>query len=99
MNYNCRFHQMKISNRKLERRLPHRIQIKLNTLCNCTKFAINKSTVSYFYEENKFKLCLTKQLLNMFNLWCECKNDDINSPYNQESEVEKLKHSMKVEAM
>ena len=24
-----------------------------------------------FYEEKKIKLCLTKQLLNMFKLWCE----------------------------
>ena len=24
-----------------------------------------------FYEEKKIKPCLTKQLLNMFKLWCE----------------------------
>ena len=24
-----------------------------------------------FYEKKKIKLCLTKQLLNMFKLWCE----------------------------
>ena len=38
-----------------------------------------------FYKENSFKPCLTKQLLNMFKLWCErgirfvsCQSD---SPY------------------
>ena len=25
----------------------------------------------FFYKENNFKPCLTKQLLNMFKLWCE----------------------------
>ena len=30
-----------------------------------------KTLVSSFYKENNFKLCLTKQLLNMLNLWCE----------------------------
>ena len=32
----------------------------------CTTFAADKRTVS-----NKFKPCLTKQLLIMFNLWFE----------------------------
>ena len=37
-----------------------------------TKFAINKITVRNVYKENKFKqLCLTKQLLSIFKLWCE----------------------------
>ena len=30
-----------------------------------------KKSVSSFYKENNFKPCLTKQLLNMFKLWCE----------------------------
>ena len=30
-----------------------------------------KTSVSSFYKENIFKLCLTKQFLNMFKLWCE----------------------------
>ena len=30
-----------------------------------------KTSVSSFYKENNFKPCLTKQLLNMFKLWCE----------------------------
>ena len=30
-----------------------------------------KKSVSSFYGENNFKPCLTKQLLNMFKLWCE----------------------------
>ena len=29
------------------------------------------TSVSSFYKENNFKPCLTKQLLNMFKLWCE----------------------------
>ena len=37
-------------------------------LRNCTKFAIEKSTVGSFYKGNKFKPCLTKHLLNMFKL-------------------------------
>ena len=27
---------------------------------------------SNLYQENNFKPCLTKQLLNVFKLWCEC---------------------------
>ena len=30
-----------------------------------------KTSASSFYQENNFKPCLTKQLLNMFKLWCE----------------------------
>ena len=30
-----------------------------------------KTSGSSFYKENNFKPCLTKQLLNMFKLWCE----------------------------
>ena len=30
-----------------------------------------KTSVSSFYNENNFKPCLTKQLLNMYKLWCE----------------------------
>ena len=58
-------------NGNLEYRLLHRIQINLNMLRNCTKFAVDKSTLSSsFLKENKFMPCLTKQLLNMFKLWC-----------------------------
>ena len=33
----------------------------------CAEFEVKKTTsVSSFYKENNFKLCLTKQLLNMF---------------------------------
>ena len=41
----------------------------MDKLPNCTKFSIDKSTVSSFYKEDKFIPCLTKQLLNMFKLW------------------------------
>ena len=27
---------------------------------------------SNLYEENNFKPCFTKRLLNVFKLWCEC---------------------------
>ena len=46
---------MKSSYENLENRLLQGIQINFNTLCNCTKFAINKSTISSFYKENKLK--------------------------------------------
>ena len=36
----------------------------------CTEFEVKK-TLSSFYKENNFKPCLTKQLLNVFKLWCE----------------------------
>lgn len=62
---------MKISHKKLKRRRLHRIQMDFNILCDCPKFAINKSTVGSFFKEHRFKTCLTKQLLNMFKLWCE----------------------------
>ena len=37
----------------------------------CAEFEVKKKLVSSFYKENNFKPCLTKQLLNMFKLWCE----------------------------
>ena len=36
----------------------------------CAEFEA-KTSVSSFYKEKNFKPCLTKQLLNMFKLWCE----------------------------
>ena len=58
---------MKNCDRKPEHIFLHIIQMNLNTLRNCTKFSIAKSTVGSSYKESKFKPCLTKQLLNMFN--------------------------------
>ena len=58
---------MKNCDRKPEHIFLHIIQMNLNTLRNCTKFSIAKSTVGISYKENKFKPCLTKQLLNLFN--------------------------------
>ena len=58
---------MKNCNRKPEHIFLHIIQMNLNTLRNLTKFSIAKSTVGSSYKESKFKPCLTKQLLNMFN--------------------------------
>ena len=37
----------------------------------CAEFEMKKTSVHSFYKENNFKPCLTKQLLNMFKLWCE----------------------------
>ena len=37
----------------------------------CAEFEVKKTSISSFYKENNFKPCLTKQLLNMFKLWCE----------------------------
>ena len=42
--------------------------MNFNTLRNCTKFAVEKSTVGSFYKENKFKPCLIWRLLNMFQM-------------------------------
>ena len=58
---------MKNCDRKPEHIFWHIIQMNLNTLRNLTKFSIAKSTVGSSYKESKFKPCLTKQLLNMFN--------------------------------
>ena len=58
---------MKNCDRKPEHIFLHIIQMNLNTLRNLTKFSIAKSTVASSYKESKFKPCLTKQLLNMFN--------------------------------
>ena len=40
-----------------------------------------------FYEEKKIKLCLTKQLLNMFKLWCEWGISFDRAPNNKRKEV------------
>ena len=40
-------------------------------LRSSTKFAIEKITVGNFYKDIKCKPCLTKHLLNMFELQCE----------------------------
>ena len=58
---------VKNCDRKPEHIFLHIIQMNLNTLRNLTKFSIAKSTVGSSYKESKFKPCLTKQLLNMFN--------------------------------
>ena len=44
-------------NGNLEYRLLHRIQLNLDTLCNYTKFAVDKSTLSSFHKEKKFIPC------------------------------------------
>ena len=59
------FWKIKNSNSKLEHRLLHRVQMIFYTSHNCTKFAIERSTVDNFYKENKFKPCLTKYLYNL----------------------------------
>ena len=40
-------------------------------LQNCGEFGIKESGVTSLYKENKFKPCLTEQLLNLFKLWRE----------------------------
>ena len=49
--------------------------MNLNKFLICAEFEVKKTSVSSFYKncfyKNNFKLCLTKQLLNMFKLWCE----------------------------
>ena len=60
---------MKTIKEKLQLRLLCRIQMNLNMFLICAEFEVKKTSVSSFYKENKFKPCLTKQLL--FKLWCE----------------------------
>ena len=45
--------------------------MNLNMFLICAEFEVKKTSVSSFSKENNFKPCLTKQLLNMFKLWCE----------------------------
>ena len=46
-------------------------KLNLNMFFNLCWISSKKTSVSSFYKENNFKPCLTKQLLNMFKLWCE----------------------------
>ena len=62
---------MKTVKEKLELRLLCRIKTNLNMFFNLRWISSQKTSVSSFYKENYFKPCLTKQLLNMFELWCE----------------------------
>ena len=48
-----------------------RFQINFNIFCNLHIICNSHKSVSSFCEENNFKPCLTKQLLNVFKLWCE----------------------------
>ena len=45
--------------------------MNLNMFFNLRRICSQKTSVSSFYKENNFKLCLTKQLLTMFKPWCE----------------------------
>ena len=62
---------MKTIKEKLQLRLLCRINMNLNMFFNLCWIWGKKTSVSSFYKENNFKPCLTKQLLNMFKLWCE----------------------------
>ena len=42
-----------------------------------------------FYEEKKIKLCLTKQLLNMFKLWCEW-GISLSQPQNTQKKIQRM---------
>ena len=48
-----------------------RFQINFNILCNLHIICNSHKSVTSFCEENNFKPCLTKQLLNVFKLCCE----------------------------
>lgn len=47
--------------------------MKFNIFCNFSLHLQSDQgkSVSNFYEEKTLKPCLTKQLTNMFKLWCE----------------------------
>ena len=63
---------MKTVKEKLELRLLCRIQINFNMFFNLRWVCSQKTSVSNFYKESiNFKPRSTKQLLNMFKLWCE----------------------------
>ena len=44
---------------------------KMRTIKEKLQLRLLCRPVSGFYKENNFKPCLTKQLLNIFKLWCE----------------------------
>ena len=50
-----------------------------NIVCNLYIICNSQKLVSSFHREKKdnFKPCLTKQLVNVFKLWCECECDVI----------------------
>ena len=63
---------MKSIKEKLQLRLLCWIYMNLHMFFNfCWIWSKKKTSVSSFYKENNFKPCLTKQILNMFKLWCE----------------------------
>ena len=62
---------MKTMKEKMQLRLLCRISMNLNMFFNLCWIWSKKTSVSSFHKENNFKQCLTKQLLNMFKLWCE----------------------------
>ena len=62
---------MKIINRELKNLIFHGIQVLASLHFQCATFKSKNIRLNSFYEEKKIKPCWTKQLLNMFKLWCE----------------------------
>ena len=65
------FKKLENVNWKLEYIHTYKIQTNFNILYNLHMIWNSHKSVSSFYEENNFKLCWTRQLLNVFKLWCE----------------------------
>ena len=60
---------MKNRHGRLEHRFLHKFEMKFNMFCNLQIYQLK--SVSSFYEGKGIKPYSTKQLLNMFQLWCE----------------------------
>ena len=78
---------MKIGNRRLNHWLWHGIQVNFNLCFHLCSICSRQKSKSSFYEGNNFKLCLTKQLLNMFKPCCEwgIRPKSLSDYFNQSS--------------
>ena len=60
-----------MSNGRLKDLNLRRVRVSSNVCLHCVEFGVYIMSGSNLYQENSFKPCLTKQLLNVFKLWCE----------------------------
>ena len=62
---------MESNNRKLVDWILHMVLLSSNGCIYYAKHQVDKPLLEASMMKRTFKLCLTKQLLNMFKLWCE----------------------------
>ena len=63
-----RFNKIKMSNGRLKDFILRRVHVSSNVCLHFVEFGVYIMSGSNLYQENNFKPCLTKQLLNMFKL-------------------------------